>query len=418
MKNLAVVYKQLLFSVMPVKSYLHFSAEDFVSDAYFQKWILENDYMVNLFWEKWLVDNPKKRNDIDLAKKMISQLTFKKYIASAEDFNEVWKNIKETQIVGASLVESSRRKWYVGVVASIVILVTSAIFLNKERSHFNDNDTQIVSPIIINNSIETGTDKAILTLANGSDIPLVKGETYNTQNASSDGKEIVYNIKATSGKIAYNYLTTPRGGQYFITLSDGTKVWLNSESQLKYPVNFINGETRKVELVYGEAYFDVSPSLNHNGADFKVFNDSQEIQVLGTEFNIKAYKDETHIYTTLVEGEISVSFNGENQKLIPNEQSDLNIEASSIKIATVDVHDEISWKEGVFNFQQKSLKDIMKVLSRWYDMDVVFIDANVEQEKFNGSLRKDQKIEDILFRIKNFGIIKNYRINDKKLILE
>ena len=100
-------------------------------------------------------------------------------------------------------------------------------------------------------------------------------------------------------------------------MSDGTQVWLNSESQLKYPVNFIKGQTRQVELVYGEAYFDVSPSVEHNGAKFKVFNQSQEVEVLGTEFNVKAYKDETNIYTTLVEGRVVIDNGALKQSLLP-----------------------------------------------------------------------------------------------------
>ena len=291
---------------MTSKNYLHFSTEEFASDTYFQKWILEDDYMTNLFWEKWLVDNPQKRTDIDLAKKLIGELTFKEHIASPKDFNEVWKNIKQTHMEGRNLVESSKKKWYVGVAASIVILISSVIFFNKEPNNFNNNDTQIAIPIIINN-IETGTDKAILTLANGSEIALIKGETYKGQNVSSDGKEIVYNGKAVSKEITYNYLTTPSGGQFFVKLSDGTQVWLNSESRLKYPVTFLDGEIRQVELVYGEAYFDVSPSTAHKGLKFKVINQAQEVEVLGTEFNIKAYKDESNIFTTLIEGKVAVS---------------------------------------------------------------------------------------------------------------
>ena len=148
-------------------------------------------------------------------------------------------------------------------------------------------------------------------------------------------------------------------------LSDGTKVWLNSESQLKYPVAFNDGETRQVELVYGEAYFDVSPSTAHKGARFKVFNQSQEVEVLGTEFNIKAYKDETNIYTTLVEGKVAISAAGKNQILKPNQQSNLNLETGSIEITTVDVYNETTWIDGIFSFENKPLKEILKVLSRW-----------------------------------------------------
>src|SRR5690606_24930608 len=160
-------------------------------------------------------------------------------------------------------------------------------------------------PRIVNKNIDTGSDKATLTLEDGSHIVLGKGTSYNTQNARSNGEKIVYGAAESDiAKVVYNFLTVPRGGQFHVVLSDGTEVWLNSESQLKYPVNFKKGQTRQVELVYGEGYFVVSPSSDHGGTKFVVFNQFQEIEVLGTEFNIKAYKEEENIYTTLVEGKV------------------------------------------------------------------------------------------------------------------
>jgi transmembrane sensor len=275
------------------------------------------------------------------------------------------------------------------------------------------------NPVIVNTTIESGTDKATLTLGDGTKVSLVKGTSFQTQNANSNGEEIVYEAgERKTTEVAYNYLTIPRGGQFFIKLSDGTQVWLNSESKLKYPVNFKEGETRRVELVYGEAYFDVSPSTEHRGAKFKVFNQYQEIEVLGTEFNIKAYRDETNIYTTLVEGKVSVNSTISNQILKPRQQTNLNLEANSMTITEVNVYNEISWKDGVFIFRKKPLVEIMKVLSRWYDVDVHFANEELKSAGFNGVLGKDQNIEDILKTIKNFGFIEAYEIDNKRIILK
>lgn len=218
-------------------------------------------------------------------------------------------------------------------------------------------------------------------------------------------------------KIVYNYLTIPRGGQFQLKLSDGTEVWLNSETQLKYPVTFIEGETRQVELVYGEAYFEVSPSTNHNGAKFKVRTLMQEVEVLGTEFNIKAYKEETNIYTTLVEGKVVIVNGFDNQYLIPNQQSNLNLKNNTITIRSVDAYSETSWKKGLFSFKSTPLKEIMKVLSRWYDVNVVFSNPEIENIKFNGVLSKNQTIKEILTTIKNTHFIKDYDITDKKITI-
>jgi ferric-dicitrate binding protein FerR (iron transport regulator) len=300
--------------------------------------------------------------------------------------------------------------------AALVVGILFSIYFLKDVVFEESIDR---NPVIVNSTIEPGTDKATLTLEDGSQIVLEKGESFQTGNVNSNGEEIVYEAETTNKKeIAYNYLTIPRGGQFFIKLSDGTQVWLNSESQLKYPVSFIEGEARKVELVYGEAYFDVSPSSEHGGSKFKVFNQSQEIEVLGTEFNIKAYRDEINIYTTLVEGKVSVNSKISNQILKPSQQTNLNLEKNSITVSEVNVYNEVSWKDGVLSFRRKPLVDIMKVLSRWYNIDVYFENPELKSVGFNGVLGKDQNIEDILETIKNFGVIEDYDIENNKITLK
>ncbi|WP_105047838.1 FecR family protein [Polaribacter butkevichii] len=270
------------------------------------------------------------------------------------------------------------------------------------------------------NKIKKGTDKAVLTLEDGTSVALEKGTKYTKDNVKSNGEKIIYKYKEQkTQEILYNYLTVPRGGQFFVSLSDGTKVWLNSASKLKYPVNFIEGETRIVELVYGEAYFEVSSSINHNGSKFKVLSNLQEIEVLGTEFNIKAYSDEDLIYTTLLKGSIALyNFNKKNI-LKPNEQAVLDTKKNSLIISTqVDAYSEVVWKRGLFSFKDKTLKEIMKVLSRWYDVDVVFEDKSLEDVKFKGVISKNQNLADILLLIKKTKYIKTYEIKENTLILK
>lgn len=297
------------------------------------------------------------------------------------------------------------------VVASVALIITFAALFNNQKS-----DVVIAA---VPNKIEVGTDKAMLTLEDGSNIVLEKGKTYSNKNLNSTGKELLYkNSNSTSKKIAYNYLTIPRGGQFAITLSDGTKVWLNSETKLKFPVHFEEGKTRGVQLVYGEAYFDVSPSTAHKGAGFTVYQKSQKIHVIGTEFNIKAYKDDSNIATTLVEGKVEMQFANTKQKLIPNQRANFDLNTHKLKIDKVDVYSEICWKDGVFSFEDKPLDEIMKVLSRWYDIQVVFEKESIKKEQFNGVLIKDRKIDEILKSIKNSGIINKYEFKNKTLILK
>jgi transmembrane sensor len=309
--------------------------------------------------------------------------------------------------------------WKYAVAASVAVLISMALFFTKDNQQLVE---PIENPTIVDRTIQMGTDKATLTLEDGSNVTLEKDKGYQADNLSSNGEELVYSAKnglnsSAKAKIAYNYLTIPRGGEFFLQLSDGTKVWLNSESQIKYPVKFIEGQTRQVELIYGEAYFDVSPSTEHNGDSFKVNTQMQEVEVLGTEFNIKAYKDEDKITTTLVEGKVTIGNEGIKEYLKPNDQSIFNVKNKDIAIATVDVSDVISWRKGLFSFKDKSLKDITKVLARWYDIDVVFERQEVEEIKFNGVLNKRQEIESILSIINSTNNIA-YEIKDKEVIFK
>ncbi len=304
--------------------------------------------------------------------------------------------------------------WKYPAAAVVVGILATSYFFKGDL--FSSENTPNV---IVDRKIETGTDKAVLTLDDGSTVALEKGTLYQKNNISSNGEKLVYDsAEKPKTKVEYNYLTIPRGGQFTIKLSDGTQVWLNSESQLKYPVAFIEGTTRKVELIYGEAYFDVSPSTKHNGAKFRVINKDQEVEVIGTEFNIKAYKDDTDTYTTLVKGKVALNYEGKKQSLVPNQQSHLDLNTKTLTLKTIDVYNEISWKEGVFSFENKSLKEIMKVLARWYDIDVFFENQESGNIEFNGVLDKNQNIEDILTIIKNFKAINDYEIKNKTVIIK
>ncbi len=351
---------------------------------------------------------------------------FKNYVTVhyAIDYNvndsETEKNVKRLLSRIRKENTFSRRKRYYLYVAAIFIPLFFLLYFLKDTAYSSTNQLDIVN--ISSSSINPGSQKAILTLEDGNIITLGDSSTkaYKNKNFMSRGKELVYkkDVSNKKGKINYNFLEIPRGGEFFVELSDGTKVWLNSESQLKYPVTFTKGSKRKVELVYGEAYFDVSPSSNHNGAKFIVTTKNQDIEVIGTEFNIKAYNDENIIYTTLVEGNINIEVNSSKEVLKPNQQLVLNKINNDFIITQVDTYSETAWRKGLFSFKNKSLKDIMKVMSRWYDVDVVFENKTLEHIEFKGVISKNQNIEDILTLIKNTNFINAYDIKNNTILLK
>ncbi|MGC1633149.1 MAG: FecR family protein [Gelidibacter sp.] len=298
--------------------------------------------------------------------------------------------------------------------AAVVVGVLATTYFFKDNLFNNPIEE---NPTVVN-SVNIGSDKATLTLGDGTTVALEKGTTYSIKNVKSDGEKIVYAVdNQNNEEVVYNFLTIPRGGQFFVQLSDDTKVWLNSETKFKYPVNFVEGKPRNVELVYGEAYFEVSPSTQNQGSRFYVNLRGQSVEVLGTQFNVKAYQDETSTYTTLVEGKIVINANDQKDVLKPNQQAIVIQGVDGVSIKTVDVYNEISWKDGIFSFKGKSLKDLMKVLIRWYDVDVVFENKSLEAMNFKGVLDKNQTIEEILESIMSASEITSYEIKNKTIYI-
>ena len=293
-------------------------------------------------------------------------------------------------------------------------LITFIAFGTIYKLQYNKN----AGTIATNTTIQIGSDKAALTLEDGSNIVLDKETTYESAKLKSNGKSLVYHkSKNLNKELIYNYLTIPRGGQFFVELSDGTKVWLNSDSKLKYPVSFIKGNPREIELVYGEAYFEVSKSTEHNGDAFILKTNEQSINVLGTMFNVKAYRNETEIITTLVEGSVSVSNHINKSILKPGQQSKLSQAKNDFEISTVEIEEFISWRKGEFSFTNKSLKEIMKVLSRWYDVDIFIKNEEMKDVGFTGVISKKQSLEYILEIIQKTNNM-SYKIENKYIIIE
>lgn len=302
-------------------------------------------------------------------------------------------------------------KWAVSV-AAIFILGIAVFSLYKTNNSFDNYQTVEASTIV------PGSSNAELILSNGSVVNLEEA----TQSSINEGKVVAENNKgilqygnsaeeqAVESKI--NTLKVPRGGEYQLVLSDGTKVWLNSETELSYSVPFV-GEKRHVNLK-GEAYFDVAPNKD---MPFVVSSGNQEIQVLGTEFNVSAYPNENQTVTTLVEGKVQVANGQSEQKkyLLPNEQSILNKTTQNIEKHTVDVYPYIAWKDGRFVFNNVTLEEFLSKMSRWYNVEVVFNDESLKTIRFTGDLPRYNDMTSIL-KIIEAEMSVNIKVEDNKKI--
>ena len=254
------------------------------------------------------------------------------------------------------------------------------------------------STIVKQENIFPAEMKAILVRADGEQVVLGKEyrnwEEIGNVLIAADSTGLEYNrLKQTNADtVVFNQLIVPRGGLYLLVLADGTRVWMNSDSHLKYPVMFAGGK-REV-ILSGEAYFDV---VKDKSAPFIVRTESGNIEVLGTEFNIKCYSDETALVTTLVNGKVKFD-DGINPSVIlkPEEQLIFEKENSQSIVRKVNVNHYISWKDNRLSFQGETLDMIMKTLSRWYNVEVVFEDSTLKALEFSGNLDRFTDIQEFL----------------------
>jgi hypothetical protein len=295
--------------------------------------------------------------------------------------------------------------------AAIVLLLFSVSYFTYNHLQKPEHENQVQV------AIEPGTDKALLILEDGTQVALSPEIAFKNKVAQSKGDRLEYTNVNAQHHTVFNYLEVPRGGQYQLKLADGTEIWLNADTKIKYPIAFQPGETRTVELLYGEAYLVVSPSSKHQGDAFKIIAKGQEVKVIGTVFNLKAYNDEEKIYTTLVEGEVHIAAKGKHAELHPGEQSAWDPSTNQLSKSTVDVKYDTAWIRGHFYFKDKPLSEIMQVLSRWYDVHISFDSPELQKVKFSGLLSKKQTIEEILTGIQNTNSISAYEIKNKSITI-
>lgn len=274
-------------------------------------------------------------------------------------------------------------------------------------------------------AILPGTDKALLTLADGKTISLsdVDAGTLTEQGGLQVEKttegEIVYraNSEADESVDAWNSVATPRGGQYRITLPDGSKAFLNAASSLHYPVHFKDKE-RRVKMT-GEVYFEVAKLKDeHNGENvpFFVETEQQEIQVLGTRFNVSAYADEPSIRTTLVEGRIRVTntVDGASVLLVPGQQSAMG---DRLQVYNVDTQQAMAWTAGEFVFKETALDEILRQLSRWYDIDME-CPAHLKQKKLSGMVSRTTPLSTLIKMMESTSDLKIIRKERRLMVSE
>lgn len=331
----------------------------------------------------------------------------------------------------------------IAAAASVLLILTVAGWFMLNRS----SKPGVTTAAVMKNDVAPGGNKALLTLANGSTIVLdnaangVVAEEGNATVVKLKNGQLVYKTDkdqaaGKQGEVAYNTLTTPKGGEYKIVLPDGSAVWLNAESSITYPTAF-NAKERKVQVT-GEAYFEVAklvtvkdgkripfivdifPSGRHLPPIGGAQGGLGQVQVLGTHFNINAYDDEKAVKTTLLEGKVKfVKTTNVSTKdtasaiLSPGEQAVVH---GDVQVKKVDVYNVMAWKNGVFHFENADIQTVMRQLSRWYDVEVVYKRDIDKHDPLFFEVKRNTNLSDVL-KVLNLANGAKFSIEDKKIIV-
>ncbi len=332
----------------------------------------------------------------------------------------IWQRLSESRKVVGPLAgrKNIAFKWY-KVAAAAVVILSAGLWMIKHNNKPVHTSQLVKTPI---RGILPGGNKAYLTMANGTRIVLDSAKNGNlaaqagiTLTKTKNGL-VVYHFSGNKNQQIpdsapeFNTITTPVGGQYQVELEDGTKVWLNSMSSLRFPVAF-NGNERNVELT-GEAYFEVA---KNKYKPFNVQAAGTRVQVLGTHFNINAYKDNEYLTATLLEGSVRMVHGSAMTVLTPGQQGKITTSGNQIEVKDADIEETMAWKNGLFVFHDENIVNIMKQVSRWYDIDVEYT-GDVKDREFGGTVSRYKNITELLNNMELTQAI-HYKIEGRRVII-
>lgn len=317
-------------------------------------------------------------------------------------------NIKPFRIIG-------QRMWWAAAALLILLGVGGYYLRSYDKTRMLTESKGIDGNQRYKNDVEPGGEKAILTLADGSTIVLdsaangILNQQGNVRIIKLSNGELSYKIVGENSNVEvfHNTMTTPRGGQYSLRLPDGSKVWLNASSSITYPTAFRGGE-RKVSMK-GEAYFEIARDTDR---PFYVETDGATISVLGTHFNVNAYKGEAMMKTTLLEGSVKISSDGFSDILRPGDQAQIKPGGNIKVVNDVDTDDAIAWKNGYFQFVDADMQSVMKELERWYDIDVSYEGA-IPKRSFSGGIQRTLPLSKVLTILEENEV--KFLINGRKI---
>lgn len=347
-----------------------------------------------------------------LFEELVNENNLKQELMFFDEINmqNAWEKIAIAEGDSAPPMPVRYERFGLRAAAAVLILILGSLAIYQVTS----KKTDIAKNANEKTDIAPGSTKAVLTLADGSTILL--DSTANGSLPTQGNAQIIningllsYKTSGNNSETLYNVITTPRGGQYQLILADGSKVWLNAGSSLRFPTAF-RGKERKVQLT-GEGYFEIAKNKKK---PFHVSVNNMDVEVLGTHFNINAYSDEALLKTTLIEGAVKLTSSNATSILKPGQQAQLAANGKMGLNKNVDVDEIVAWKNGTFNFSSQDVTSIMRQISRWYDVDVSY-EGKINNETFSGMVNRNSNVSQVLKIMEQAGI--KFRIKGKKIVV-
>ncbi|MBO9728788.1 MAG: DUF4974 domain-containing protein [Chitinophaga sp.] len=389
-------------------------AEDFLLDDSFLSYCMGTNEQHMQYWEKWIAENPDKRTAFDRARYTFEVINGQQGRLDVEVGK--FKTLLQEHIDQSNTTKNKVRPLYRwrAAAAAVLLIGGGALWYQLGQRHTPPAATTALAQ----QDVAPGAPKARLQLGDGTEVSLDAiqdnglKEKDGTRINKDNGKLVYHDAGNTGSQVVFNTLSTPRGGEYQLVLPDGTKVWLNAASSLRFPTKFV--EKDRTVYLSGEAYFEVAENAAH---PFQVqVNNGPKVAVLGTAFNIMAYDDELAVNTTLVTGKIKVATpTGNSVVLAPSQQATLPKGSQQLTVGEADVDKTIAWKSGMFEFDDDDITTVMRQLARWYDVKVKF-NGPVPDKHYTGSIRKQSTLSQALHILKTAGI--QYTIAGKEIIVE
>lgn len=397
---------------------------DLLSDERFINYILTGNRYARKYWADYRNSDPEKNEAYMEAEELIKSLQELNEVYIHDSGNEIvdktYLRLKDSMSGNVANIKTRvRRNLILKVAAFLMLPLLLFGFLKIYRGQLNEGTANEEKHMLPDNEVK------IITADGDNILPAMMdvNDTYNTSKASiskTGSTTLKYSTtgddKQSNKKIAYNTVIVPRGKRYNIELPDGTKVWLNSDTEFEFPENFREGEPRNVKL-RGEAYFEVKRDVS---ARFIVGTKNMDVIVYGTSFNVSAYSDEDISQTTLVEGSVGLDLHSEKNsglyRLEPSENAVVNESSGSVEVKTVDTREYTSWKDGYIVFRDEEMNLLGPKIERWYDIQIVYRSEDIREMRFSGIISEEKSLDHILGLIEKACNLSYQKKDDKVFI--